>query len=126
MNGQHSTWVNNEAGVLQGSILGPMFFLIYINDLLDDLTSNPKSFADDTFLLSIAQNINSTTTNLNSDLSKISDWVCQWKMNFHPDPNKQAQEVIFSRKVNKINHPRLLFNQNLLKHLPLKNISEWF
>ena len=98
MNGQHSAWVNNEAGVLQGSILGPMFFLIYINDLLDDLTSNPKSFADDTFLLSIAQNINSTTTNLNSDLSKISDWTFQWKMSYNSDPNKQAHEVIFSRK----------------------------
>ena len=36
-------------------------------------------------------------------------------MNFNPDPNKQAQEVIFSRKVNKINHPPLLFHQNLAK-----------
>ena len=38
------------------------------------------------------------------------------KINFnHPDPNKQAQEVIFSRKINKMNHPSLLFNQNLVK-----------
>ena len=48
-------------------------------------------------------------------LSKISDWAFQWKTNFNPDPNKQAQEVIFSRKVNKINHSPLLFNQNLVK-----------
>ena len=104
MNGQHSTWVNIEAGVPQGSILRPLFFLIYINDLSDDLNSNPKLFADDTSLFSFVQNINSTT-NLNSDLSKISDWAFQWKMNFNPDPNKQAQEVIFSRLINKTNHP---------------------
>ena len=36
-------------------------------------------------------------------------------MNFNPDPNKKAQEIIFSRKINKIKHPSLLFNQNLVK-----------
>ena len=67
-------------------------------------------------LFSVVQSINSTTTtDLNSDLSKISDWAFRWKMNFNPDPNKQAQEVILCRKINKINHPPLLFNQNLFK-----------
>ena len=42
LNGQHSTQVNIEAGVPQGSILGSLFFPIYIDDLSDDLTSNPK------------------------------------------------------------------------------------
>ena len=115
MNGQHSTCVNIEAGVPQGSILGPLFFLIYVNDLSDALTLIPKLFADDISLFSVVQNINSTTTDLNSDLSKISDWVSQWKMDFNSDLNKQAQEAIFSRKINKINHPPLLFNQNLVK-----------
>ena len=72
VNGQHSTWVNIEAGVPQGSVLRPLFFLIYINDLSDNLNSNPKLFADDISLFSFVQNINSTT-DLNSDLSKISD-----------------------------------------------------
>ena len=97
LNGKHPTWANNEAGVPQVSILGPLFFLIYINDLSDDLTSNPKLFGGDTFLFSIGQNINSITTNLNSHLSKIIDWTLQWKMNFNPDTNKGAKEVVFSR-----------------------------
>ena len=95
--GQHSIWVNIEAGVPQGCVLGPLFFLIYIYDFSDDFTSNPKLFADDTFLFCIIQNLNSTTTDLNSGLIQISDWAFQGKMNLNPDPNKQAQEVIFKK-----------------------------
>ena len=46
---------------------------------------------------------------------KISNWIFQWKLRFNPDPNKQAQEVMFSRKINKIDHPSLYFHQNLVK-----------
>ena len=70
LNGQHSSWTNVQAGVPQGSILSPLFFLIYINDLSDGLNSNPKLFADDTSLFSVVQNINSTANALNSDLIK--------------------------------------------------------
>ena len=83
--------------------------------LPDGLTSNPQLFADDTSLLSVVQNINSTANDRNIDLMKISDWTFQWKMRFNPDPKKQTQEVIFSRKTNKIDHPLLCFNQNLVK-----------
>ena len=114
LNGQHSSWTNVQAGVPQGSILGPLFFLIYINDLFDGLTSNPKLFADDTSLYSLVQNINSTANDLTSDLIKISDWAFQWKMRFNSDPKKQAEEVIFSRKINKIDYPLLYFNENLV------------
>ena len=108
LNGQHSSWTNVQAGVPQRSILGPLFFLIYMNDLFDGLTSNPKLFADDTRLFSIVKNINPTLIDLNSDLIKISHWSFQWKMRFKPDPKKQAQEVIFSRKINKTDHPRYI------------------
>ena len=115
INGQHSSWTNVAARVPQGSILGPLYFLIYINDLSDGLTPNPKLFADDTSLFSVVQNINSTANDLNSDLMKISDCDFQWKIRFTPDHKKQAQEIIFSRKINKTDHPPLCFNENLVK-----------
>ena len=73
LNGQHSKWSNISAGVPQGSILGPLLFLIYINDLSDNLSSNPKLFADDTSLFSVLHDINQSGINLNDDLEKISN-----------------------------------------------------
>ena len=52
LNGQSSKWASIKAGVAQGSILGPLLFFIYINDLLEGITSNAKFFADDTQLFS--------------------------------------------------------------------------
>ena len=99
------------------SILDPLLFLIYINDLSECLTTNAKLFADDVSLFSVVDNINLSATNLNSDLSKINVWANQWKMTLNPDPNKQAQEVIFTRKIRKTAHPPLTFNNNSVKQV---------
>ena len=112
VNGQTSSWADVNAGVPQGSILGPLHFLIYINDLAAGLSSNAKLFADDTSLFSVIHDANTTAKELNNDLVKISRWAYQWKMSFNPDPSKQAQEVIFSRKTKKEYHPPLAFNNN--------------
>ena len=75
LNGQHSSWDNVTAGVLQGSILGPLLFLIYINDLPNDLSSNCKLFADDTSLFSVVNNIHTSATTLSQDLNAITNWA---------------------------------------------------
>ena len=101
LTGETFSWADVNAGVPQGSILCPLLFLIYINDLADGLSWNAKLFADDTLFFSIVYNANTTAKELNNDLVKISSWAYQWKMSFNPDPNKQAQEVIFNRKTKK-------------------------
>ena len=118
LSGQHSSWTSITAGMPQGSILGSLFILIYINDLSKNLSSNPESFTDDTFLFSVVHNLNTSTNdlnNLNEDLKKINDWATQWKMSFNPDPTKQAQEVIFSHKIKKLLHSPLNFNNTNVK-----------
>ena len=76
----------------------------------ENLVSNPKLFADDTSLFSVIHNKHLSAQNLNEDLNKINHWAFQWKMSFNPDPSKQAQEVIFSRKLQKSVYPPLHFN----------------
>ena len=101
VNGQCSSWAPVFVGVPQGSVLGPLFFLIYINDLTKAISSTKKLFADDTSIFSIINDIDVSEHELNSDLMKISMWAYQWKMSFNPDVSKQAQEVIFSKKTQK-------------------------
>ena len=59
---------------------------------------------------------------LDKDLKKISEWAYKWKMIFNPDISKQAQEVIFSRKTNKISHPTTTFN-TVVAHTPYQKTS---
>ena len=73
LNGQTSEWEKINAGVPQGSILELLYFLIYINDLTDGISSIVKLFADDTSLFSVAQNENNSASQLNSDLVKVGD-----------------------------------------------------
>ena len=70
LNGQYFIWAKVEAGVPQGSILGLLLFLIYINYLSDNLASNPKLFADDTSLFSVVKNVGASNIDLNNDLKR--------------------------------------------------------
>ena len=100
-NGQASTWTNITSGVPQGSILGPILFLLYINDLSEGLSTNAKLFADDTSLFTVIHDSQTSVNALSKDLEMIHNWPFRWKMKFNPDPTKQAQEVIFIRKTRK-------------------------
>ena len=112
LNGKCSSWVDVQAGVPQGSILGPLLFWIYVDDLPDNLVLNSKLFADDTSLLSTLTDPNVTANRTNNDLHNISTWGYQWKINFNPDTSKQAQEVLFGRILKVTVHPQLVFNNN--------------
>ena len=125
LNGQSSKWQNVIAGVPQGSVLGQLYFLIYINDLPQGLHFDVKLFADNTSLFSVIHDVDTSSTALNNDLVKIKEWTYNWKMSFNPGRNKQAQEVIFSGKIRKGFHPNLSFNNQPIersvahKHLGL-------
>ena len=125
LNGQISTWELAKSGVSQRFVLGPLMFLIYINDLPDNIQSTCRIFADRTSLFSHVFNKDTSQDELNHDLQKVSDWVFQWKMQFNRDPimiqliqmqfscdpNKQAKEVISSKKAECNNSFPLPFNK---------------
>ena len=117
-NGQVSSWTVVNAGVTQGSILGPLLFLIYINDLADGLSPNAKLFVDDTSLFSVIHDVDISTNELNKNLYQINKWAFQWKMSFNTDRSKQAQEIILSRKTKKICHPSLRFDNSIVSQSP--------
>ena len=73
LNGQTSEWTKSNSRVPRGSVLGPLLFLIYINDLPDDITSICEIFADDTSLFSKVQHINRSANELNCDFEKVSN-----------------------------------------------------
>ena len=95
-----------QRGVPRGSMLSPLLLLIYINDLSDTSSSNVKLFTDDTSLFSVIH--------VNVSAGELSGWAFQWKMIFNPDASKQAQEVIFNRKIKKTTHLSMVFNNAIV------------
>ena len=100
-------------------------FLININDLPNEINSLCKIFAHDTSLFSKVYVIHKSARELNDDLVKISHWNYQWKMEFNPVPNKQANEGIFSRKTNSndLSHTLIQFNNNGISKCPHQKCS---
>ena len=108
IDGKFSKWVKIGARFPQGFILGPILFLIYINDITEVVDSDIQIFADGTLIFIIADQYSSVA--LNTDLEKITEWAHQWKMLFNPDITKQAVEIIFSNKKKQSNFDPLFFN----------------
>ncbi len=110
VNGNTSPTVPVTSGVPQGSVLGPVMFLIYINDLPDCVNSAVRIFADDTKLF---RQVDSTQDCklLQEDLTKLEGWAKEWQMEFHP----QKCEVLRIGK----NHPPFQYKMG-----PSDNICE--
>ena len=84
INGVSSGWTAVTSGVPQGSVLGPLLFLIYINDLDTDLVSRISKFADDT-KLGINAADSASIEGLRQDLVRVGDWSVRWQMPFNTD-----------------------------------------
>lgn len=121
INGQHSSWGAVRSGVPQGSVLGPLLFLIYINDItFATQSSEIRLFADDTILYLYVDNPVSNARALNNDLDLISKWASEWLIKFSPAKTKS---MIMTKKKHKLNYPPLemggtkLENVECHKHL---------
>ena len=99
-----------KAGVTQGSRLGPLLFLIYINDIVSGLESEILLFADDCSLFASGNDPSETAEKLNRDLVRISKWAKLWKVTFNAAKSK---DIIFSNKVLN-NSPPLIFYENFI------------
>ena len=82
INGSHSALANVTSGVPQGSVLGPVLFLLYINDITKQIQSNIRLFADDSI---VYREIRSPADHhiLQTDIQKLTDWSNKWQMNFN-------------------------------------------
>ena len=110
LDGTQSEWLPVTSGVPQGSVLGPLLFLLYINDIASGVSSTIRLFADD---LIIYRDISSENSHnlLQNDINVLFDWSQRWLMKFN---SKKCNMVLLSKSksLNKPNYK--LGNDNLL------------
>ena len=114
IDGQSSNWSTVSAGVPQGSVLGPLLFLIYINDVTENLKSDCLLYADDTSLFDIVDDPVTSSQKLNNALSKIYDWARKWLVTINPS---KTECMTFSAKRIKPPHPDLFYGDNKINEV---------
>ena len=87
INDSNSKWQDVTSGIPQGSVIGPLLFVVYINDLPDIVKSSVYLFADDTKIFNLVRDQNDRDT-LQRDLEKLTEWSETWLLKFHPDKCK--------------------------------------
>lgn len=129
LEGKHSHKIPVTSGVPQGTCLGPILFLIYINDLHEYMKhSTLRLFADDSIIYKTIHK-QEDTQKLQHDLDNAGQWEHDWLMQFHPD---KCNVISTTTKRNKIHHNYTLHNHSLehVKHskylgLTLQNNLQW-
>ena len=115
LQGSSSDWKHINAGVPQGSVLGPLLFLIYINDMSEGLESKLSLFADDNLLCMTSDSEEQNARILNNDIAKIERWAKQWLVTFNPDKTNsmsistnnvppQHQLYMYNRQIEDVTH----------------------
>ena len=82
INGEYSEWADVTSGVPQGSVLGPVLFIIFINDIDENILNNIFKFADDTTLEGRVKTVQERES-LHKDLKRLIEWSDKWKMKFN-------------------------------------------
>ena len=112
--GSSSNWALVKAGVPQGSILGPLLFIIYINDIIRNIQCEILLFADDTSILETLIDPILSISRVNADLETLRKWASQWLVTFNPMKTKY---LIFSKKLNRLEYPDVHIGDNILKEV---------
>ena len=111
LSGTKSVWAPIHAGVPQGPMLGPLLFLIFISDLVKDISSSIRLFADDTSLYIIVENPQTAARLPNLDLNIISNWALDWLVDFNA---RKTMSLLLSTKLVPLLHPQLFMNNTVI------------
>ena len=125
INGQFSDWLKILAGVPQGSVLGSLLFLMFINDITTVVTNcNVRLFANDTCLFTTVKDHRESAELINQDLKSIKESAKQWLVTF--SPSKTGSMVVSLKPHAQNSHPRLIFYNMPIGHVRAhKHIGLW-
>ena len=98
VNGEKSQWCPVNSGVPQGTVLGPVLFTLYINDMVEDIDSHIRLFADDCVCYRTIRN-DGDRVRLQEDIDKLGSWARKWGMRFQP---VKCNTMEISRKRSKV------------------------